>query len=63
MTLSAGELWVMDRTGEIRDEHPQVDAADAEERAELESRRGRCPYRQPEPGPPLETIDEWLWRI
>jgi len=63
MALSAAELWVMDRADELCDEHPEVAADEAEERARRESFAGRCPYRVPEEELQLESIDAWLGRV
>lgn len=63
MALSAAELWVMDRADELRDEHPEVAADEAEARARREAFAGRCPYRVPDDELQLESIDAWLWRV
>jgi hypothetical protein len=63
MTTSAAELWVSDRAEELREEHPEIGADEAEERARRESWAGRCPYRVPEDEAQLESIEEWLARI
>ena len=61
--MSAAELWVSDRAEELREEHPEIAADEAEARARRESWAGRCPYRVSESGLQLESIAQWLGRI
>ena len=67
MTITASELWRMDRAAAIRAEHPAVSEAEAEERAQAESDAGLDPYRPEIPYDPdlpgLEPFERWLqWR-